>query len=148
MMHFTLADIASTATAIAVIFAAIQIWQSKRQAVTAFEDALSKEYRELAARLPTKALLGEPLTCEEQADCFDEMYHYLDLCNQQAFLADSRRISGATWRFWQDGIKSNLKRPAFEQAWSEIAARSNGDFSELRCVVPPKPWTGARGALP
>ena len=138
-MTLTFSDLANIATAIAVIFAAWQLWLSQRQATTAFEDALAKEYRELAARLPTKALLGESLADEERANCLDEMYHYFDLCNQQAFLADSGRISKKTWKFWRDGIRSNIRRPAFERAWSEIAARSSGDFAELRAIVPPKP---------
>jgi hypothetical protein len=136
---FNLSDISSLATAVAVIFAAWQLWLSKRQATTTFEDSLAKEYRELAARLPTEALLGEPLTDEEHAISFDEMYHYFDLCNQQAFLADAGRISKKTWSFWRDGITSNFRRPAFARAWSEIAARSNGDFAELRVIVPPEP---------
>lgn len=144
-MNFSLSDAASAATAIALLFAAVQLWLSKKQAVTAFEDALSKEYRELAARLPTKALLGEPLSPEEHGGCIDEMYHYFDLCNHQVFLANKKRISRSTWVFWRDGIKSNLSRPAFEQAWAEIAARSSGDFSELRSVAPPKPWEKPNG---
>jgi hypothetical protein len=134
----TFSDIANVATAIAVIFAAWQIWLSKKQAATTFEDSLAKEYRELAARLPTKALLGETLSDKEHGECFDEMYHYFDLCNEQAFLAEAGRISTRTWKFWRDGITSNIRRPAFERAWAEIAARSNGDFSELRAIVPPK----------
>ena len=137
-MTFTFSDIANLATAAAVIFAALQIRLSKKQAATSFEDSLAKEYRELAARLPTKALLGEPLSDKEHADSFDEMYHYFDLCNEQVFLAEAGRISRATWKFWRDGITANIRRPAFERAWSEIAARSNRDFSELRAIVPPK----------
>ena len=134
----TLSDIANISTAAAVAFAAWQIRLSKKQAATTFEDSLAKEYRELAAQLPTKALLGEMLTDSEHAASFDEMYQYFDLCNQQAFLADAGRISKKTWKFWKDGIESNLKRPAFERAWSEIAARSSGDFTELRALFPPK----------
>jgi hypothetical protein len=66
------------------------------------------------------------------------MYQYLDLCNQQVFLSKLGRISKDTWVYWLDGISTNLQRPAFARAWSEIAARSNGDFSELRGVFPPK----------
>lgn len=139
-MTLTLSDFANVATAMAVIFAALQIWLSKKQAMTTFEDSLAKEYRELAARLPTKALLGEPLTDVEHIDRFDEMYHYFDLCNQQTFLANNGRISKDIWKFWKDGITSNIRRPAFERAWSEIAARSNNDFTELRAIVPPMPY--------
>jgi hypothetical protein len=136
----TLEPLANIATSIAVAFAAWQLVLSHRQAVTSFEDSLAKEYRDIAAMLPTKALLGEQLSEEEYAEHFDEMYHYLDLCNEQVFLKQVGRVSNKTWTFWKDGISSNLRRPAFERAWSEIAARSSGDFSELRSLFPPKPF--------
>lgn len=140
-MVITLTGVASIATAIGVLIGAEQIRLSKKQANLAFEDSLAKEYRDLAGRLPTKALLGEPLSEDEFAECFDEMYHYFDLCNHQAFLAQLGRISKQTWTFWKEGISSNMARPAFERAWSEIAGRSNHDFSELRSIIPPKPYS-------
>lgn len=133
-----LSAIASIATAAAVVVGAWQLVLAHRQSVTNFEDTFAKEYRELAAKLPTKALLGEPLTEEEYTRHFDEMYHYFDLCNEQAFLQNVGRISKKTWCFWRDGMASNMRRPAFERAWAEIAARANNDFSELRALFPPK----------
>ncbi len=135
-----LSALASIATAAAVVVAAWQLVLAHRQSVTTFEDTFAKEYRDLAAKLPTKALLGEPLTEDEYAKHFDEMYHYFDLCNEQAFLQSVGRISEKTWRFWRDGMASNMRRPAFERAWAEIAARANNDFSELRALFPPKPF--------
>lgn len=139
-MISALSVLANIATAAAVIVAAWQLVLSQRQSVTNFEDSFAKEYRELTSKLPTMALLGEALNDEEYAKCIDEMYHYFDLCNQQAFLRKAGRISDKTWTFWHDGMASNLKRPAFERAWAEIAARANGDFSELRELFPPSAW--------
>jgi hypothetical protein len=124
-------------TVVAVIVAARQLVLSQRQSVTNFEDSFAKEYRELVCKLPIKALLGEVLTDEEHALCFDEMYHYFDLCNQQVFHRNTGRITDSTWTFWRDGMTSNLKRPAFKRAWFEIATKANGDFSELREIFPP-----------
>lgn len=139
-MLTTLSALANIATAVAVVVGAWQLVLSYRQAVTVFEDSLAREYRDIAAKLPTKALLGENLNEDEYAKHFDELYHYLDLCNEQVFLRKIGRVSNKTWAFWRDGISSNLKRPAFERAWSEVAARSGGDFSELRSLFPPKPF--------
>jgi hypothetical protein len=135
-----LTALSGIATAIGVFVAARQLFLAQRQNVTNFEDSFAKEYRKLASKLPTKALLGEPLTDAEYAEHFDELYHYCDLCNQQVFLHKLGRISEKTWAYWQDGIASNMRRPAFERAWAEIAARANGDFSELRAVFPPVPY--------
>ena len=83
--------IASVATAIGVIVAAWQLFLAHKQSVMSFEDTFAREYRELIAKLPTKALLGESLTNKEYANHFDEMYHYIDLCNEQAYLKKDRK---------------------------------------------------------
>lgn len=135
-----LSALANIATAAAVVVGAWQLMLVQRLSVTNFEDSFAKEYRELAARLPTKALLGEVLSDDEHEKHFDEMYHYFDLCNEQAYLRSVGRVSDKTWIFWKDGIASNLRRPAFERAWAEISARANDDFSELKELFPPKPY--------
>jgi hypothetical protein len=133
-----LTAVANVATALGVFLAVWQLYQAHRQNVTSFEDSFAREYRELAATLPTKALLGEELTEDEHKEHLDEFYHYFDLCNEQAFLHQCERISDRTWEFWHDGIASNLKRPAFSRAWSEVCKRAKSDFSELRTLFPPR----------
>lgn len=132
-----LTALSNVATATAVIVAAWQLLLTQRQSVTTFEDSLAKEYRDIAATLPVKALLGELLSESEVVVNFDKFYRYFDLCNQQVFLRESGRVSDKTWKFWVDGIGSNLKRPAFASAWSQVAARCNGDSSELCAMFPP-----------
>jgi hypothetical protein len=82
-------------------------------------------------------LLGERLTDQEHDDYLDKFYRYFDLSNEQAFLYECGRISSATWKFWRDGIASNLQRPAFSRAWNEVCRRDNSVFSELRAICPP-----------
>jgi len=108
-----------------------QVKLRKEQATTQFEDDLSREYRELARELPVKALLGDELTDEEFEEQFPDLYYYVDLSNEQVFLRFEERVSKETWENWQDGIESNLKRPAFRMAWNEIKDRSD-TFQELR----------------
>jgi hypothetical protein len=128
-------DIASIATAIGVFFAAFQLWHTRARAITTFEDSLANEYRQIVDRLPTEAMLGEPLAPELQLKHLHDFYRYLDLTNNQVFLRKIRRISKRTWKFWADGIETNLARPAFGTAWAEISRRAGGDFSELRRLI-------------
>lgn len=136
-METAVSVLANIASALALFIMIYQIAEARREATTSFEDDLAKEYRELSSKILIKAFFSENLSDKEYVDHLDEMYRYFDLCNHQAFLAKSKRISPETWEFWKDGITSNMKRPAFEKAWSEIAARSGEDFSELRAIVPP-----------
>jgi hypothetical protein len=124
--------IANSVMAVGVILVLWQIRLTKQQATTAFEDSMAKEYRELAARIPTKAFLGADLTDEEYKETFDEFFHYIDLSNEEVFLWKRGRISDETWTYWLDGIKSNLSMPAFKKAWAEIKDKAKDSFKELR----------------
>ena len=128
-------DGASIATAIGVFFAAFQLWHTRARAITTFEDSLANEYRQITGRLPTEALLGEILTPEVQKTNFHEFYRYFDLTNSQIFLRQSGRISKKTWKFWAEGIQTNLARPAFASNWADISRRAGSDFSELRRLI-------------
>lgn len=138
--------IASFATAAGVIFAAIQLWQSRSQGVTTFEDSFAKEYRDLSRCIPTRALLGAELSEEEKKKHIDEFWHYFDLSNEQTFLRQIGRIRTETWVFWQDGIRSNFEKPAFQWAWKELENTKTTEFSELRRLLKsgfkedPKHW--------
>lgn len=125
---------ASVASAIGVFLAFRQLKLTKYVAQTLFEDNLGREYRDLIAQLPVEALLGEPLPEEEYRRAFDELFRYIDLSNEQVFLRQRRRVSAAVWVYWSTGIRSNLARPAFAQAWVEVQARCDS-FQELRRVV-------------
>lgn len=138
----TLNAVAQLATAIAVFVAGYQILQTKRQAKTEFEDNLSKEYREIALTLPLEALLGEKLEGDEIKKYLANFYRYFDFTNYQIFLNDKKRINARTWAEWENGIKSNLNKPAFRDAWEQISERMNKsivvDFDEIRRFLPVK----------
>lgn len=108
-----------------------QLWLARRIAQLQFEDALAREYRDLASRLPTGALLGDALTSDQAQESFDEFFRYIDLSNQQVFLRQRRRVSLRVWESWCAGMSSNLARPAFAHAWAQIKARCDS-FQELR----------------
>lgn len=140
----SLTALSNLATAIGLGVTAYQLLITRKQNVTTFEDSLAAQYRQVASTLPLEALLGEPLDEATHKANLPYFYRYFDLCNEQVFLNKHGRISGATWTFWEDGIRTNLNRPAFARAWSEIARRAKDDFDELRVIYPP----GTQYALP
>ncbi len=125
-------------SAVAACVAAVGVWYARHQlkssreiAQLQFEDALGKEYRELAGELSKKALLGEELSDAEYETAFDELYRYFDLTNEQISLRQRGRISTEVWQSWSAGIQANIELPAFQRAWIEIKERSI-IFEELR----------------
>ncbi len=131
--------LAHCAAIVGIGIGAYQLWQTRKQAQTTFEDSMAKEYRELASRFPTKVFydipFSEELTPREKARAQDEFYRYFDLTNGQIFLREAGRISDQTWAFWCDGIKTNMQRAAFKAAWNDIGGKAQLDFAELRLLI-------------
>ena len=122
----------SVVTAGSVFVAALQLIDSRRLALSRFEDSLTQQYRDLAAQLPLEALFGEEVDRWNLVYALPVFYRYFDLCNEQAFLRQRHRISTETWCQWGDGIRTNMTRPAFQEAWREVKLRAPSDFNELR----------------
>jgi hypothetical protein len=128
----TLNLIAAMATAFGVVVAACQLWFSRKQAVAAFEDSFTREYREIVRLLPVAALLGRSLPWDEQVKAMDSFYRYIDLSNEQVLLRKQERVSKETWLNWAEGIQSNLAKPAFKHAWEVVKIGAPLVFRELR----------------
>jgi hypothetical protein len=124
--------LASAVSAGGVVFAVIQLRLTKRIHQRQFEDSLAKEYRDLISRIPTKALLGSGLSPSEFEECFDELFRYIDLSNEQVALRRCGRVSDEVWESWASGIKFNLGLPAFRKAWEQVRHSNTGQFEELQ----------------
>jgi len=123
--------IASVATAVGVCIAAWQIWASRKLAQSSFEDSLDQQYRKLAMDIPVDALIGKPINDDKKDDLREIIYNYLDLCNEQAYLWQKKRVSKNRWKEWNDGIKDNLSKPAFKEVWDEIKDYAPTTFTAL-----------------
>lgn len=128
-------DIIAIVTAGATVATAIAVFQGtkrlgKSQARTAFEDDMSREYREILKSIPIAALLNYELAPDKYAESLRAFFLYIDLCNEQVFLHEDKRISEKTWEIWSAGICSNMTLPAFAMAWAEIRSNSKS-FDEL-----------------
>ena len=118
--------------------------------MTDFEDDLSREYRDIARIIPVELQLGEELSTERWRASLGVLLSYVDLCNEQVFLRQQGRISRATWTNWVDGIKTNLARDGFREAWELIKHSRPGEFAELRQLereryhIDPRDWVPIR----
>ena len=126
------AFLAPYATSIGVLIAMFQLIRSASQSITAFEDSISKEYREIIRKIPYNALIGVELGNTEKDHARNEIYNYMDLCNEQIFLRSSNRVRLKTWQEWQDGMKLNFELPFFKETSEQIYSKLPDSFTELR----------------
>ncbi|TVQ31441.1 MAG: hypothetical protein EA376_09405 [Phycisphaeraceae bacterium] len=131
----TVGSLTGVATSTSLIIAYRHLRLVNRNSQIAFEDALSREFRQVVNRLPLRALLGESLTDAELSASLTSFYWYFDLTNEQVFLRRHGRVSALTWRNWSEGVERTMRRPAFARAWSELDAGAVGVFNDLRRFV-------------
>jgi hypothetical protein len=124
--------LAAFATVVGIPIGLFQLYIHACQSVSTFEDQLTHEYRQIAAKIPIMAFLGQDFAPEKCNDVREQIYNYFDLSNEQVFLRQMGRISRRTWSYWKDGIKSNLDRPLFAEVWSDIKKYDNIQFQELQ----------------
>jgi hypothetical protein len=122
--------ISSIATAAGVCVAAWQLWAGRKLAQTSFEDGLDQQYRNLVKDIPVDALIGETVK-DHKEELREIIYNYLDLCNEQAYLRQKKRISKNRWKDWNEGIRDNLAKPAFKEVWDEIKDKAPTTFTAL-----------------
>jgi hypothetical protein len=115
-----LQTIAAVATTVGVIMVVVQIRTAMQQSMTQFEDALSREYRELARAIPIDSYLGKELAPEVLESALSVFFQYFHLSNTQAHLRWRGRVSKQTWSVWALGIRSTMSLPAFRQAWKKL----------------------------
>ena len=121
-------------TLIGVVIAVVQLFRGVSQQKTNFEDSLTKEYREIIHRIPYKAMIGDEIDDEESYKTFNEIYNYMDLCNEQIFLRKTGRVRAKTWRYWQEGMLTNFSQKVFDRASQEIFSKLRHNFTELKRV--------------
>lgn len=126
-----ISDIAGIATAVGVLFAAVQLLLGRSQARTSFEDEVTAQYRNLIKPTLATALLT-PLS-DEQRKLVKDFYEYFDLSNEQVFLRVQGRVRRRTWIEWSKGIQGNLEREPIRSAWL-IAVDRLPEFEELRLL--------------
>ena len=112
--------VASTATAVGVIIAVIQLFHAEKLAKTEFEDQFRRDYRDICSNLPVKVFLGHRLDEAELTDSLNHFHQYFHLCNSQIFLRCQNKISKVTWNMWARGMSANFELHSFQQAWNFI----------------------------
>jgi hypothetical protein len=123
-----------------------QVWRNTEQSKTTFEDSMSKEYRDISKSIPYNALLSKTLVDDEIDQTLNQIYNYMDFCNEQIFLRKSGRVRKDTWSSWQEGMCTNFSLPIFARTAEQVFEQLPDTFSELKKVMylkyntDPKKW--------
>ena len=130
-------DLSGIATAITVLFVALQLRQGNLIHRTNYEDALDAQYRELVMIIPVDVMLGK--SEELCAATREAIYNYFDLSNEQVFQNKKGRISKDVWKDWQSGMRQNMGKPGFLKVWNEVIEHDPNTFTYLYEMIDKDP---------
>jgi len=73
------------------------------------------------ARRPGSEYQLDSRPTEEQARVLSAFREYFNLCSEEMWLHEHRRIDRATWRIWERGMQQVARFPSFRDAWEFLA---------------------------
>lgn len=112
--------LASTITAAAVIFAAIQVAFHNRQMHRDFESLYLQRYWTITDQRSRDFLVSGSHSAEDEK----VIHNYLDLSNDQVSLRALGRITDDTWRFWEEAIYEFIySQPYYDYALEDAGLR-------------------------
>jgi hypothetical protein len=99
----------------------------------------TERYAKIMDNMPYKA--REPGSGYRLASQSDEERHrvlevfreYLNLCSEEKWLHDQKRIDNPTWEIWKCGMRDVTRFPPFREAWSHLEPEYEAyqDFQEF-----------------
>jgi hypothetical protein len=73
------------------------------------------------ARRPGSEYQLDSRPAEEQNGVLSAFREYFNLCSEEMWLHEHRRIDRATWRIWERGMRQVARFPSFREAWEFLA---------------------------
>jgi hypothetical protein len=80
---------------------------------------------------------------EERRRVLAVFREYLNLCSEEKWLHDQKRIDGPTWKIWEQGMLDVARFPPFREAWSLLQTEYGGyrdfQFFVTKVLLPNSP---------
>ena len=133
--------VGAIATAAGACFIWHQISQVQKQIKLQNYSNYTKRYQEIVLNFPEEinepkfelSELGLGKRCHDKTMRY--MRSYFDLSFEEWNLHERKLIDPDTWKVWEGGIRTALKKPAFQQGWMKIKNSGTDYGAEFECII-------------
>ena len=87
-----------------------------------------------AAREPGSGYRLAAQSEEERRRVLTVFREYLNLCSEEKWLRDRKRIDGPTWKIWEQGMLDVARFPPFREAWTLLEPEYSG-YREFQLFI-------------
>lgn len=121
--------ISSLSLVISLLGVILEGKRNQKQIIVTNISEYTKRYQDIILNLP-RSVLDDDFNLnefeeEEKFKILRYMWIYFDLCFEEYTLFELKLIDKEVWKLWKLGIKSSLKRSAFEQSWHVISQNTS-----------------------
>ena len=131
--------IAGVAAAFAAMLATLRSIRRQIEAVVFIE--YTRRYSEILADIPTAWRTTPPdrlaalLILPDDDEHFRHtMRRYFNLCAEEFYLQDAKKLDSATWKIWRQGIRDSMQLPCFDEGWRRVRGEYAGMKLFLRFI--------------
>jgi hypothetical protein len=93
----------------------LQTFSEYTRRYLAILDSLPEE-----ARTPDESLDPNGLAAPERRMLLVSLRRYFNLCSEEFYLRERKRIDAETWRIWESGMRATMRLPTFRRGWDII----------------------------
>ncbi|RIJ45491.1 hypothetical protein D1614_22740 [Maribellus luteus] len=123
---------------VAIITIIVQSNMTRKQMRLNFFADYTKRYQEIILNFPETINQSDfdysKLEPEVRDKTLRYMRAYFDLCSEEFYLSQSKRIESEIWEEWSEGIKYTFSKKAFRDAW-EIVNLDSKFYSQFKAWV-------------
>lgn len=123
----------------------IAIWHNGKQHTSLLQQmklssfsSYTQRYENLILNFPeeihTQQFALDSLPKTEKDFILKYMRAYFDLCSEEYYLGTNDFIESYIWKQWKNGIRMNMTKPAFRQAWTIISKDTAFDQNFIRMI--------------
>ncbi len=106
-----------------------QLIQQNEQTKLDFFADYTKRYQDIIWHLPSSIYDDDfslsSLDIKEREHIKKAILLYFDLCSEEYYLHENKKIDDAVWAEWEEGIMFNMSKPAFNGIWKKKLSNSS-----------------------
>jgi len=138
-----LGAIATAVTAIAVLFAMLQLRGARQQGHREFEALYVQRFWTISDSFTPNAQTSSPLNRLRRAD-IPSALAYLQLCEDEIDMRALGRVTDGTWGFWGPAIAAELRTKRYQAVLERVPDRFANVRRLLETGEDPLKWFGLR----
>lgn len=116
---------------VAILTLAIGVLQFIRQQRWSFFEKYTARFQHIIEIMPESVLSGKTVPEEDKKQAMRATRLYIDLCSEEFYLRQKRRINRKVWKEWKGGMEIIFSNPFVKNFFQKTYQKTYHDFANF-----------------